>query len=125
MADGVPVGPGGGGPTSVVTIAADEIAGKKYQRMKLIHGIDGVNGGDVSSTNPLPVLVADLENYKISDVAIGDPISYYGYVDKDENWYIQQDTGGTAFRYFKGSTDYTTNWTNRAGLAYDYFYAIF
>jgi hypothetical protein len=36
-------------------IAADEIAGVKYQRMKLIHGGEGVNEGDVSHTNGLPV----------------------------------------------------------------------
>lgn len=37
------------------TVAADEIASKKYQRVKLIHGADGVNDGDVSTANGLPV----------------------------------------------------------------------
>lgn len=36
-------------------VAADDIGSKKYQRIKLIHGADGVNAGDVSSANPLPV----------------------------------------------------------------------
>ena len=36
-------------------IATDEIAGAKYQRIKLIHGADGVNDGDVSTVNGLPV----------------------------------------------------------------------
>lgn len=36
-------------------VAADEIAGSKYQRVKLIHGADGVNAGDVSTANPLPI----------------------------------------------------------------------
>lgn len=35
---------------------ADDISGVKYQRVKLIHGIDGVNDGDVSSVNALPVI---------------------------------------------------------------------
>ncbi len=39
------------------TIATDEISGAKYQRIKLIHGADGVNAGDVSSANGLPVQV--------------------------------------------------------------------
>lgn len=37
--------------------AADDIGGIKFQRIKLIHGADGVNDGDVSSANPLPVAV--------------------------------------------------------------------
>lgn len=37
------------------TIAWDDIGSVSYQRMKLIHGIDGVNDGDVSNINPLPV----------------------------------------------------------------------
>lgn len=37
-----------------VTAAADAILGVYYQRLKLIHGIDGVNDGDVAKTNPLP-----------------------------------------------------------------------
>jgi hypothetical protein len=36
-------------------IATDDIGGVKYQRMKMIVGADGVNDGDVSSTNPMPV----------------------------------------------------------------------
>lgn len=36
-------------------IAADDIAGVKYQRVKVTIGADGVDGGDVSSSNPLPV----------------------------------------------------------------------
>lgn len=36
-------------------IAADDIGGIKFQRIKLIHGADGVNAGDVSTVNGLPV----------------------------------------------------------------------
>lgn len=36
-------------------VASDEIGGLKYQRVKMIVGDDGVNDGDISSTNPLPV----------------------------------------------------------------------
>lgn len=49
MADTITL-PGGG-----VVVASDDILGVQYQRIKLIHGADGVNGGDVASTNPLPV----------------------------------------------------------------------
>jgi len=46
--------------TSGDVIAADEIAGAKYQRIKLIHGAEGVNDGDVSTANPLPVDVGTI-----------------------------------------------------------------
>ncbi|NBW12386.1 MAG: hypothetical protein EBR82_30575 [Caulobacteraceae bacterium] len=42
-------------PGSGATIAADEIGTALYQRMKLIYGDDGVNAGDVSINNGLPV----------------------------------------------------------------------
>lgn len=51
MADDVTLNAGSGG----ATLGADEIASVKYQRVKLIHGADGVNAGDVSSSNGLPV----------------------------------------------------------------------
>lgn len=51
MADNTLLNTGTGGDT----IASDDIAGVKYQRVKLIHGADGVNDGDVAIGDPLPV----------------------------------------------------------------------
>ena len=51
MADNTTLNTGTGGDV----IASDDIGGVKFQRVKLIHGIDGVNSGDVAETNPLPV----------------------------------------------------------------------
>lgn len=39
------------------TIATDDIGGVKFQRIKLVHGADGVNAGDVSTANALPALL--------------------------------------------------------------------
>jgi hypothetical protein len=50
MADNVGITPGSG-----ATAASDDIGGVQYQRIKLVHGADGVNDGDVSSVNGLPV----------------------------------------------------------------------
>lgn len=58
MADNVSLNPGVGGDI----VAADEISGVKYQRVKLTLGGDGVNGGDVSKTNPIPIIAPDV-NY--------------------------------------------------------------
>ncbi len=46
--------------TSGDVIGADDISGVKYQRVKIIVGADGVNDGDVSSSNPLPVEMASV-----------------------------------------------------------------
>lgn len=51
MADNVTLDAGSGGDT----IAADDISSVKYQRIKLIHGADGTNDGDVSTANPFPI----------------------------------------------------------------------
>lgn len=36
-------------------VASDDIAGLKYQRIKMVIGADGANDGDISAANPLPV----------------------------------------------------------------------
>lgn len=51
MADNVTLNVGSGGDV----IAADEISSAKYQRVKIVEGADGVNDGDISASNPLPV----------------------------------------------------------------------
>ena len=50
MADDIELNAGSGGDT----IAADEIGGKKHQRVKVQYGDDGA-ATDVSDTNPLPI----------------------------------------------------------------------
>jgi len=55
MADDVELNAGSGGDT----IAADEIGGKKHQRVKVQHGADG-SATDVSAASPLPVSSASL-----------------------------------------------------------------
>lgn len=42
-------------PGSGATIAADDVGGALLQRVKIVQGIDGVNDGDIASTNPMPV----------------------------------------------------------------------
>lgn len=54
MADNTELNPGEGGDIA----AADDIGGVKYQRVKLTLGADGVDDGDLSSSNPMPVQLA-------------------------------------------------------------------
>ena len=51
MADNTELNPGTGGDIA----ATDDIDGVKYQRVKLTLGADGVNDGDLSAANPMPV----------------------------------------------------------------------
>lgn len=53
MADDVTLDAMSGGSV----VATDEISSKHYQRIKLVHGADGVNAGDVSTSNGFPVQV--------------------------------------------------------------------
>jgi hypothetical protein len=57
-------------PGTGATVAADEIAGVLYQRIKIGVGVDGV-AVDVSSSNPMPVTLLDvtaLNPLPVSDV---------------------------------------------------------
>lgn len=70
MADNTTLNVGSAGDV----IGSDDISGVKYQRVKLIHGADGVNAGDVSSANGLPVApvpsgVLTLQASQVSGVA--------------------------------------------------------
>lgn len=51
MADNTTLNPGAGGDIA----ATDDIDGVKFQRVKITLGADGVNDGDVSEANPVPV----------------------------------------------------------------------
>jgi hypothetical protein len=48
--------------TGTEVLAADDISGVLYPRSKIVLGADGVNDGDVSSANPLPIQVFDPAN---------------------------------------------------------------
>lgn len=54
MAENVAITPG-----TVDVVGADDISSVKYQRVKIIQGADGVNDGDVSSSAPLQVTLAN------------------------------------------------------------------
>lgn len=51
MADNTTLNTGTGGDV----IATDDISGVKYQRVKIVLGADGINAGDVSSSNAMPI----------------------------------------------------------------------
>lgn len=66
MADNVNVTEGVG-----KTIGGDDISSVVYQRVKLIHGADGVNDGDSASSNPFPVTVNRVTSLVDGTVSVG------------------------------------------------------
>lgn len=64
--------------------------------------------------------------YKISDLDDSGTINYFGYVASTGAWYIlAYNTSTNTFRYIKGDSSYSTNWTNRSSLSYDYYDVVF
>lgn len=66
MADNTILLPGGGGDT----IATDDIGGIKFPRSKITLGADGVNNGDISAANPMPVTGTITVNVGLTDTEL-------------------------------------------------------
>jgi hypothetical protein len=68
-------------PGTGAVVASDDIGGFQYQRVKLIHGADGTNAGDVAVGNPLPVtpygeLVEAIEAMRFAIASLTKTIGY-------------------------------------------------
>ena len=77
------------------------------------------------SVSDLIISGTTLEEFHINDVDDAAIPKYYGFEDKGGNWYILRESPSGAYRYSKGDSSYSTNWTNRGSLTYDYFSVIF
>lgn len=78
---------------------------------------DGSNIGGGSSSPDTPL---SIYTYIQKDLTNG-TYKYYGYADANTAgaWAIKRVTRSTNLAEFiKGTTDYSTNWTGRAGLSY-------
>lgn len=68
------------------------------------------------------------DGYNITEIDDSGVDTYYGYINKDGAWYIQKELSTGAYRYVKGTSDFTnatTGWPNKLNLTYDYFNDIF
>lgn len=72
-------------------------------------------------------LQSTLFNYKLARLPVpGDTLTYLGYLDKDGNWYITEiDEDNGTQKYVKGTSGFTTAWSNRASNTYLDFDSIF
>lgn len=65
------------------------------------------------------------DGYEITQIDDASSPAYYGFLKKNGYWYIMKEDSSGNYRYVKGTTSFTTNWSDRASLTYDYFNSIF
>lgn len=78
---------------------------------------------DTAGTPIDPAQNQPTDGYKISEVDDSSP-AYYGFTNKDGAWFVMKENAGV-YRYTKGSSGFSTNWTSRASLTYDYYHNVF
>ena len=82
----------------------------------------------IKNTSGDPIDPAEKEptdGYEVNDVDDAAIPAYYGFLDKDGRWYITREDSSGGYRYVRGSSSYSSNWTTRATLSYDYFDSVF
>lgn len=129
MADNIPT-------TTNASVATDDIGNVHYQRMKVVLGADGVNDGDVSSANPMPVdlvsvaatldveqqpslVVEKIDQASASVTYIGQAAP--GTATSTAGWRIQRmSVSGTVttLEYADGDLNFNNIWDNRVSLSY-------
>lgn len=65
------------------------------------------------------------DGYEISQVDDAAIPAYYGFLNRDGAWYIAREGNGGEYRYARGSSSFSTSWTNRTNLSYAYFDSVF
>lgn len=79
-----------------------------------------------SSNNKIdPAIKSPTDAYGITEIDDSGSPSYYGFVNKDGAWYITQEDSSGSYRYAKGNSNFSSNWSNRASLSYSYFDDVF
>ena len=82
---------------------------------------------DTSGTQIDPAIKLPTDGYKISEIDDSSP-AYYGFVDKDGDWFIMKESSTGQYKYYKKTgedDDFTTDWPNRGSFTYLYFDSIF
>ena len=106
MADNTTLNSGTGGDV----IASDDISGVKYQRIKLIHGADGINEGDITHDNGLPVEMVSPAFVRVGFAEVGS-----GLVGKAaDEFTVLQTGGGMAVNQSGGNLVITTGTTTNS-----------
>jgi hypothetical protein len=78
------------------------------------------NGAKINPAERQPT-----DGYKISQLDDNNYPYYYGYINSTGAWYIMREDESSNYRYVKGSSNFSLNWTGRGALTYDYFDSVF
>lgn len=65
------------------------------------------------------------DGYTISEIDDSGVPSYYGFIHKSGSWYIAREEANGSYRYANGGSNFTSGWSGRVGLTYDYFDNVF
>jgi len=82
---------------------------------------------DTTGTQIDPAIKLPTDGYKISEIDDSSP-AYYGFVDKDGDWFIMKESSAGQYKYYKKTAtdnDFETDWLVRGDFTYEYFDAIF
>lgn len=110
MADNVGYTPGSG-----ATIAADEIGGVLYQRVKMIHGADGI-AHETADGNPLPVYQRDnAATTSFSEVTTANTVLFTALEMSNEKTVVMQLTGNWAGAVLLQQSNDNSNWGDVLG----------
>jgi hypothetical protein len=71
-----------------------------------------------------PAIKKPTDGYGICEIDDNSP-AYYGYVNKEGAWYIAREDSTGSYRYAKGNDNFSSNWSNRTSLTYNYYDLIF
>ncbi len=95
---------------------------------QLFAGADAVSGPlaikNVQGNVINPAEKSPTQGYYISQID-DSTIAYFGFINNLGQWFVMRQDADNAYRYVKGDKDFTSNWTNRAKLSYDYFDNVF
>lgn len=103
----------GGGSGGRATPYQDSAAMPKFVELEP----DGSIPVTVQNSSGSTVYSKPTDAYALSNIDDSTSTEYYGYEDKDGNWYIKK-LASDAFTFVKGASDYATAWSNRASQTY-------
>lgn len=86
-------------------------------------GVVGVK--DIAGNRVNPAEKNPTDGYEITNIDDAGTPAYYGFVKSTGAWYILEEGATGAYRYAKGDSSFSTNWTGRALLSFDYFNNVF
>ena len=106
-----------------LSIRTEAVKATDYSPKTILHS---VGKKPITDDNPLPIIdkTYSLEGYVLSGG--DDDNRIYGYINLKGGWYIQKyyDSDKT-YKYAKGHTDFSTNWSNSTSLTYGLFDEVF